>query len=255
MKSKIIVAYHKRYEAPKNQLYIPLQVGKANSKVTLDMMGDNQGKNISSRNASFCELTGHYWAFKNLKADTYGLVHYRRYFKSPSSNKLFIKGHPILDENDLDHLKNFDVLLPKKRNFYIMTIDKHYQSYHFQKDWIILEKVMRDKFPEYLNALNIFANQTCMHEFNMFVMKKKYFFQYSRWLFEILFELEKKIDIKNYDAYQKRIFGFLGERLLNIWIIHHQQSIKIKELDTINLEKKLVDHVLDSLSLLKRKYF
>ena len=48
MKSKIIVAYHKRYEAPKNQLYIPLQVGKANSKVTLDMMGDNQGKNISS---------------------------------------------------------------------------------------------------------------------------------------------------------------------------------------------------------------
>ena len=101
----------------------------------------------------------------------------------------------------------------------------------------------------------LFANQTCMPEFNMFVIRKKYSFQYSRWLFEILFELKKKIDIKNYDAYQKRIFGFLGERLLNIWIIHHQQSIKIKELDTINLEKKIVDHILDSLSLLKRKYF
>ena len=54
---------------------------------------------------------------------------------------------------------------------------------------------------------------------------------------------------------KKEYLVFFWEGLLNIWIIYHQQSIKIKELDTTNLEKKLVDHVLDSLSLLKRKYF
>lgn len=61
----------------------------------------------------------------------------------------------------------------------------------------------------------------------MFVMKKSLFNQYSNWLFPILFELEKQVNIKNYDSYQSRLFGFLSERLFNIWL--NYQNLKIYE--------------------------
>ena len=38
--------------------------------------------NISEKNPYYCELTGLYWAWKNLDAEYIGLVHYRRYFTS-----------------------------------------------------------------------------------------------------------------------------------------------------------------------------
>ena len=39
-------------------------------------------KIFSERNGNFCELTGLYWAAKNLDSDYIGIVHYRRYFAS-----------------------------------------------------------------------------------------------------------------------------------------------------------------------------
>lgn len=36
--------------------------------------------------------------------------------------------------------------------------------------------------------------------------------------FAILFETEKRIDVTNRDSYQKRVFGFLSERLFNVWL-------------------------------------
>lgn len=68
MKINLLVCYHK--QAPivvKDKNYLPIQVGKNLSKIQLDMMGDNTGRNISSLNPYFCELTAQYWAWKNLK--------------------------------------------------------------------------------------------------------------------------------------------------------------------------------------------
>lgn len=77
---KIVICYHKASRIISNSIYLPVQVGKASAPVTLSMQSDNEGVNISDRNCLYCELTGLYWAWKNLSADYIGLAHYRRIY-------------------------------------------------------------------------------------------------------------------------------------------------------------------------------
>ena len=58
---------------------------------------------------------------------------------------------------------------------------------------------------------------------------------YSNWLFDILFEVEKQTNIADYDSYQKRLYGFLAERLMNVWL-HHRKA-KVKYLPDFDLSK------------------
>ena len=64
---------------PKDNMYIPLHLGSEGSKEIHGFQKDNDGESISIKNPFFCELTGLYWAWKNLDAKYIGLVHYRRH--------------------------------------------------------------------------------------------------------------------------------------------------------------------------------
>ena len=89
----------------------------------------------------------------------------------------------------------------------------------------------------------------------MFIMDKKLFNEYAKWVFFILEELEKQVDISNYTDYNKRIYGFLSERLFNVWIEKHQE-LKIKTLYANNVERKpWVDNVRNLKSKLLTKVF
>jgi hypothetical protein len=85
----------------------------------------------------------------------------------------------------------------------------------------------------------------------MFIMKKELADRYCEWLFDILFELEKHLDISDYSANDKRVFGFVSERLLDVWInVNH---IKFRDIPYIFLEKenwitKIVNFVLRKLN-------
>ena len=57
-------------------------------------------------------------------------------------------------------------------------------------------------------------------------MKKKDYDEYCEWLFKILFELEKRVDISKYDKYQGRLCAFMSERLFNVWIIYKKYNVK-----------------------------
>lgn len=91
---KIIVAAHKPYEMPDDEVYLPVYVG-AMGKTDVGYQRDDEGENISILNPYFCELTGLYWAWKNLSEDYIGLVHYRRLFE--------IHGKPITKKR-LNHI-------------------------------------------------------------------------------------------------------------------------------------------------------
>lgn len=239
---------------PLDDIYIPIHVGKE-GKSEIGYLGDNTGDNISLKNANYCELTGLYWAWKNLDCDYIGLSHYRRYF----SVKSLLEKHKqkdnkfnlILGENEIKELlKNCDIIVPKKRNYYIETVYDHYKNAHYESDLLEVKNILKSKYPEFLDDFEKIMNGKTLHLYNMFVMKKRDFDEYCSWVFDILFELEKKIDISNYDSYQGRIYGFLSERLFNIWIT--KKKLKIKELNVISLEK--IDWVKKIKEFLKRKY-
>ena len=72
------------------------------------------------------------------------------------------------------------------------------------------------------------------HICNMFIMRKELLDEYCAWLFDILFEVEKRLDISSYSEYDRRVFGFLGERLLDVWV--ETNKLQYKEVPVINLE-------------------
>lgn len=248
----IMVATHKNYEFPLDAGYLPIQVGRAISENPLNVLSDNIGENISHLNKNFCELTGLYWLWKNKKADTYGLVHYRRYFKS-SSNTTTVLGKEICSSTELvDLLKEYQIVLSKPRNYWIESIRKHYENAHHISDLDTLEDIIRDFHPKYLTAFNEVMNRKTVSLYNMFVMHSKPFNEYCDWLFSILFEAQKRIKYQDYGPYQGRVFGFLAERLLNVWVEHNIPSDQIKFLPVVNLEGENL--MKKAIGLLERKF-
>jgi hypothetical protein len=250
VKIKLLVATHKQYDFPQNDIYIPINVGNVLHPHNFGYLTDDDGINISVKNKSFSELTALYWAWKNeyfANSDICGLVHYRRYFLgSESFNKLTILGYEDIKTIFMKH----DVIVAVKRNYYIETIRSHYGHAHYAKDLVILENIISQYTPEYLKVFNEVMDSKKLSLYNMFVMKTEYFDSYCIWLFNILFKVEQKIDISEYDNYQKRVFGFLAERLFNVWILHN--GLNIKEVKVQNIEGENL--IFKAINMMKRKY-
>lgn len=248
MNIRIIVAAHKPYQMPKDNIYLPLHVGHA-GKPDIGFQGDDTGENISTKNANYCELTGLYWAWKNLDADYIGLAHYRRYFAGNKYCK--DKWERIAGKEDIEHiLQNTNVILPPKRNYFIETTYDQYAHAHHAIDLDTTEEIIKEKYPEYLPAFESCMKRTSGHKFNMFIMKKELLDSYCQWLFDILFELEKRLDISDYSANDKRVFGFVSERLMDVWIGTNQ--VEYQEMPVIFMEKQ--NWVVKGGNFLKRKF-
>ena len=234
MDIKIIVATHKKYWMPTDTVYLPVHVGRE-GKEDIGYTGDNTGENISLKNANYCELTGLYWAWKNLQADYIGLCHYRRYFTNSNPRDCEKKKVAILSGLDYEKLlKTTPIIVPDKRRYYIETNRSHYNHSHYAKDLDMTEKVIREIYPEYAHAFTKVMKRTWAHMFNMFVMRRDYFDDYCTWVFRILEEVEKRTDITNYNAVEARIYGYLSELLLDVWLEkngydYHEQNVSFLE--------------------------
>lgn len=229
----IIVATHKEFDTSiLNEIYTPFRVGAINNDSDFGYCRDDFGDNISKKNPNYCELTALYSAYKNYAGSSsyLGLVHYRRFFVRNSVLSFFNFKTSILTDIDIETLlDSYDVILPRKRRYPFVTAKRHYQKNHNSNDLKLMESVLSDKYPEYIESYNSVMNRSSLHLYNMFIMNTNNAVAYCNWLFDILFELERKVDISDYDAYQSRIFGFLSERLLNVWV--HHNSLKVKSLD------------------------
>lgn len=216
MDIKIIIATHKKYWMPDGPMYLPVHVGAA-GKESIGYQRDDEGENISNKNANYCELTGLYWAWKNLQAEYIGLAHYRRHFSNGQLSG--DKKSKVIDRQALEQkLKDADILLPRPRNYWIETNYSQYAHAHHAIDLDTTREILQEKYPQYITAWDTSMKKTKGHRFNMFVMKKDKFDEYCSWLFDILFELENRLDISTYNKNDSRVFGFVSERLLDVWI-------------------------------------
>lgn len=58
--------------------------------------------------------------------------------------------------------------------------------------------------------------------------------RYCEWLFAVLAELEARLDISGYSEYDRRVFGFIGERLMDVWV--ETEQISYTECSVIHIE-------------------
>ena len=246
MNIKILVAAHKPYWMPVDEVYLPIHVG-AEGKQDLGFTKDNGGENISLKNPDYCELTGIYWAWKNLEADYVGSVHYRRHFVSVNRG-LFSTGkrEDILTGADWEKLlQECPIVVQNKRKYYIENGRDQYIHAHDPKTFAVMEDILQEKYPSYMPAFSALGTKKWAHMFNMFVMRKDYFDAYCEWLFDVLFELEDRLV-----EHEPRLFGFLSERLLDVWL--EANNLSYQEVPVAFMEKQ--DWVKKGSNFVKRKF-
>lgn len=229
MSIKIVIATHKEYIMPNAEYYQPVFAGSALKNNVLPYQRDDDGDNISHKNKSYCELTTLYWAYKNLEADYIGLCHYRRYF-------------------DLDGicLQKNNVIVPKKRHYYIETVYSQFKHAHGSIGLDVARNVLKDKYPEYLVSFDSRMNKRSLHLYNMFIMKYDIFIKYCDFLFTVLFEIEKQLGEVD------RLYGYIGERMLDVFL--YKNKIVYKEVNIINTEsvnwfEKIISFIIRKLKL------
>ena len=231
----IYIVTHKKYSMPELKGYKPIQVGAALNP-DLGYLKDSEGDNISEKNPNYCELTALYYIWKNCKDPVAGLVHYRRYFCTKKT--LNPKKHLLSYRHAVQLLKEYDIILPYKMYRQGKTLREDYGDAHYISDYDVCREVISELYPDYCKAFDEVSAQKTLYQYNMLICKKEVFDSYCKWLFDILFEVERRVDISGYDAYNQRIFGFLSERLFNVWLAH--ENLKIKKYEVYNIEDSLV---------------
>lgn len=210
-KLTVFVATHVPCNPPEENIYVPLHVGRCQAE-DYGYLGDNTGDHISHLNKYYSELTGLYWIWKNYRGSEYvGLCHYRRYF-------ITSQGLPMTRSEYLDLLSSYDIIIAKPSVEPGKTYYETYAEAHHIEDLLSVEKAIASLYPEYLPAYQQIIHGTNIYIGNLFVTSKHLLDAYAEWLFSIFSEASASIHPDSYDSYHRRVYGFLSEQLLFVWI-------------------------------------
>lgn len=228
--------------------YLPMMVGANHNQNTKHYLADNTLDNISDKNGEYCELTGLYWIWKNSKAANVGLAHYRRYFYSRSIGGRFtmyayqlLMGkhvHPVSEERLDALLTKYDWIVAHPENEGGKDLWDQFGQANYIKDMEHTREAIQKLSPQYLAAFDetMHSGSGRMSPYNMFYTTKRNLDEYAEWLFSILFKVEQHTDMTGYTPYQQRLYGFLSERLLNVWLKGHP-DYKVKYLTVFRTEE------------------
>lgn len=221
-KIKILVAQHKEANVFKNDVYTPIHVGKAISKVDLGILGDDTGDNISKLNPFYSELTAQYWGWKNLNNVEYiGLNHYKRYFETE-----------FTAENIDEEMKGYDIILSKKVIFSTNLLRWLSRSL-IPEDIALFYLYMTKRYACNIEVFNAFYQKgNKLNAANMFVCKKSLFNELCEWQFEILEDMREILPVSPYSR-ERRILGYLSETLLPFYAF--QKGLRIKEKPVVSM--------------------
>lgn len=215
---RIYTMTHKAFEVWPDKMYVPLQVG-AEVHDDLGYLRDDTGENISALNCYYSELTGLYWIWKNVTdADYVGTCHYRRCLIDEQE-------HIFTEQQYRELLQKYDLITTRRVHLN--------NSYHFgfsaNHNIVALDTtgdVIRQMYPDYYDTFIRLVNGPDTYFGNILVTSKKNFDAYCSWLFSIFFEVQKRIDMEtDEDDYHRRVFGFISEFLLLVWVTVNKLSV------------------------------
>lgn len=266
-KITIYLSYHKPAVLLESEVFHPIHVGRSlnlPSGPLCQIIGDDTGDNISKKNQTFCELTAQYWVWKtDVDSDYVGFMHYRRHldFNDLGLNQavnrwgttddlkitkdyLFRRG--LFDSCVREVVQAADIVLPRKWDVTNAGSKNNYDHYltsdkklHIS-DYDTALAILKEKYPDMECAARCYNESKFGYYTNIFVMKRQLFAEYSAYLFSILFELEKRVDLKKYDIQERRVFGYISEWLFGIYITYLKQIAP--NLRIIELNRTFVEH-------------
>lgn len=200
-------------------------------------------------NRMWSEMTQIYYIWKHpeLQADWIGLSHYRRYFEFMNDIPVLTK--PVIAKHIVNPYNNY----------------AQYDICHNSTDLLLTLNIIGKKKPEYYGAFIAMMDSHKYFPYNMFILPKDLFNEYCKFVFEILEEFDKVIDVNNnyinmiqrigkyreryveksgYPSndfgYQARLFGFIAERLTTAFFfkyMHDNGSDSINEIDVVVTEE------------------
>ena len=213
---------------------------------TLDIINTKNDNELYEKRIGYSEGSKIYYIWKQyknklIKSKYVGFNHYRRIFQ-------FGNNIP-----DLDNIfKKYDVILNKQFSSEF-SLKNQYYKYHNKKDLNDIIYIIKNKFPKYYSITLKTLNSKNFYICNIFIMKSEDFIEYGNFVFTILNEFDKKNNlisdeiIKNYVLkkektkkkkkrkrkrkqkinieYQRRLQGFLLERISNIFYNYHFKKI------------------------------
>lgn len=232
--------------------------GKLSSKdiqwLTKNTIGDNTGENISARNREYCECTSLYWVWKNVdfsKLKYIGFFQYRRqlilndYFqtaKNDREKRVYKCVHFPKEKGDICHtvglsdsailslLEQYDCIVPYATSLEKMNVPSVYcdwtdkiEGVHVD-DLILLEEYMKGKYPEDSLRFSEYLNSPRKVMYQIFIANPDLFNKYCEWLFDILFDIDKKIDSRQYTVNGRRTMGYLAEVLYGFFFTKYEET-------------------------------
>jgi hypothetical protein len=253
---KILISCHKQVCYPQSDLFIPVHVGAEGKTPLAGMQPDNEGENISDRNFTFCEMSGQYWAWKNLDADYVGQCHYRRYFcfdnasheandhkqiEDSCLSDFSIQKYHLSDEVAIrEVVENCDLVCaprwsvkgvptpcgPKK------TIRDHMVAYGLvtNEDLDRVIEICRELHPDFVTELEEYLSGHRYLGYNCFIMKRGLFNRLCEFEFSVLQRFDAEYDYSRKTTTHKRICGYLGEILYSVFVDHvTKEGVKVSE--------------------------
>lgn len=258
----VYVATHKKIDYSFPSYCKKVQINVANTSPWEGYIHDNSMCNISVKNPYYCELTALYHLWKNNESDYKGLYHYRRLFGMTDSNgmKLYYpKSYPFNEVNKktidesriLKILETKDIILPVPNNPFPAISIEALSKFVSNENIRLLISIIEEKYPEYLSELWGVLTDNQISYCNVFIASKNLFNAYCGWLFDVLSDIENKVKKDDKGNPPKRIFGYLSEILLNVYV--RKNKLKIHYLDLITFYDSS-NRTMDKLIAMKKRF-
>lgn len=232
-----------------NPLYVPIRCGAAfDQENPQELCGDDAGDSISRKRGSFCEFTVQYWAWKNMRADYFGLCHYRRYLSfaqrsypagaqgmvmRPLLSQTAMKDFGLLNQALMEkEIAKYDLTIPCPAPVWKMPLP-HGKARTVRQLWEAHDGIFFDKkvigrmfalidllAPEYSVSAREYFDGGFHRGYNCYVMRQPLFDRLCRFQFPIMDEVEAELNAETCNAEMKRTPAYVGEMLFGIFLHH-----------------------------------